>query len=72
MTEIFLLTEANWAEQRHILTDKIGIPLSVVKSSANIHNIKRVAEWLIIQLSKDHQHIKLKKQKKKKSSTSMS
>ena len=49
--------------KRHILTDKIGIPLSVVKSSANTHNIKRVADVVdntVIKRSSTH---KLKKQK---------
>ncbi len=30
--------------KRHILTDKNGIPLSVVISSANTHDIKRVTD----------------------------
>src|SRR5690349_305016 len=42
--------------KRHILTDKKGIPISVVISSANTHDIKRVTKmWLIMQSSKDHQ-----------------
>ena len=42
--------------KRHILTDKKGIPISVVISSANTHDIKLVTKmWLIMQSSKDHQ-----------------
>jgi len=44
MTEaIQLLTGANWA-QKGDLTDKNGIPISVVISSANRHDIKAVTD----------------------------
>jgi len=43
--------------KRHILTDKQGIPLSAVISSAIIHDIKAVTKMLlIIQLSKENPH----------------
>ena len=41
--------------KRHILTDKKGIPLSAVISSANTHDIKLVTKMLLIMwLSGDH------------------
>jgi IS5 family transposase len=41
--------------KRHILTDKKGIPLSAVISSAKTHDIKLVTKmWLIMWLSGDH------------------
>ncbi len=46
--------------KRHILTDKNGIPLSVVISSANTYDIKLVTDLLMMQSSKDYQ-VKLKK-----------
>jgi IS5 family transposase len=43
--------------KRHILTDKQGIPLSAVISSASTHDIKAVTKMLlIIQLSKENLH----------------
>ena len=40
--------------KRHILTDKKGIPLSVVITSASTHDIKAVTKMLLImQLSND-------------------
>ena len=43
--------------KRHILTDKQGIPLSAVISSAIIHDIKAVTKMLlIIQLSTENFH----------------
>src|SRR4051812_28391716 len=48
--------------KRHILTDKKGISLSAVISSASTHDINLVTKmWLIILLSEDdrHHHINL-------------
>src|SRR6476619_1728372 len=43
--------------KRHILTDKQGIPLSAIISSASTHDIKAVTKMLlIIQLSKENLH----------------
>src|SRR6478752_1152917 len=43
--------------KRHILTDKQGIPLSAVISSASTNDIKAVTKMLlIIQLSKENLH----------------
>ena len=40
--------------KRHVLTDKQGIPLSAVISSAKTHDIKLVTDmWLIMWLSGD-------------------
>jgi hypothetical protein len=47
--------------KRHILTDKKGIPLSVViSSSASTHDIKLVTSVVNNGVIKDHLHIKLK------------
>ena len=51
--------------KRHILTDKNGIPLSVVISSANTHDIKLATDLLMMQSSTDYQ-VKLKKNRKKR------
>ena len=49
--------------KRHILTDKNGIPISVVISSANTHDIKLVTDVVDnSSYQNDHHHIKLKKQ----------
>ncbi len=43
--------------KRHLLTDKNGIPLSTVITSASTHDIKAVTKMLlIIQLSKENPH----------------
>ena len=44
--------------KRHVLTDKNGIPLSVVISSANAHDIKIVTDVV----SNYHRYIKLKQE----------
>ncbi len=49
--------------KRHILTDKNGIPLSVVISSANAHDIKLVTDVVDSAVIK-MPHLKLKKQEK--------
>src|SRR3954466_11879096 len=41
-----LQIEANYATKRHILTDKKGIPVSTITTSANKHNIKVVTDVL--------------------------
>ena len=42
--------------KRHILTDKNGMPLSAVISSASTHDIKIVTDVWITRLSSDHHH----------------
>ena len=52
--------------KRHILTDKKGIPISVVISSAGTHDIKLVTDVVDNELSNDHHHhIKLKQEQEK-------
>ena len=48
MTEVnnALKIEANYATKRHILTDKKGIPVSTITTSANEHDIKVVTDVL--------------------------
>ena len=49
-----LQIEANWARQKDDLTDKKGIPLSVVITSVSTHDIKSVTKMLsIMQLSSE-------------------
>ena len=48
--------------KRHILTDKKGIPLSVVISSASTHDIKLVTDVVDNRVVKRPSSIKLKKQ----------
>ena len=59
--------------KRHILTDKKGIPLSAVISSASTHDIKLVTDVVDNAVIKttDRHHINLNR-KKKKTTTSMS
>ena len=59
--------------KRHILTDKNGIPIYVVISSANTHDIELVTYVVDNRVIKrPSKHIKLEqKRKKKKTSTSM-
>ena len=45
METILRIGEVNWAQtKRHILTEKKGIPLSIVISPASTHDIKLVTE----------------------------
>ena len=58
--------------KRHILTDKKGIPLSVVISSANIHDIKLVTDVVdntVIKRPSSYKKKKNRKRKKKKSAS---
>ncbi len=48
--------------KRHILTDKNGIPISVVISSASTHDIKIVTDVVDNRVIKRPSYIKLKKQ----------
>ena len=41
-----LQIEANYSTKRHILTDKKGIPVSTITTSANEHDIKVVTDVL--------------------------
>jgi len=45
--------EANWVRQKGDLTDKKGIPLSAVVTSANTHDIKSVTDVIDNLLSND-------------------
>ena len=44
---------SNLGTKRHILTDKVGIPLSAVITSTSTHDIKAVTNVIDKQLSKD-------------------
>ena len=58
--------------KRHILTDKKGIPLSVVISSANTHDIKLVTDVVdntVIKRPSSYKTKKNRKRKKKKSAS---
>ena len=59
--------------KRHILTDKKGIPLSVVISSASTHDIKLVTDVVdnVVIKRPSSNKTKTTKKKKKKTSTSM-
>ena len=60
--------------KRHILTDKKGIPISAVISSASTHDIKLITDVVDNAVVKRPSTHKTKKtgRKKKKTSTSMS
>ena len=57
--------------KRHILTDKKGIPLSAVISSASTHDIKLVTDVVDNTVIKrpDHHHLDPKQEEKKKTTT---
>jgi len=58
--------------KRHILTDKKGIPLSVVISSANTHDIKLVTDVVdntVIKRPSSYKTKKNRKRKKKKTAS---
>ena len=47
--------EASWAQKAHILTDKEGIPISIVISAANTRVIKLVTD--VVNNAVDKRHI---------------
>ena len=58
--------------KRHILTDKNGIPLSVVITSASTHDIKAVTDVMDYAVIKRPSFIILSKEKDKKKTLSAS
>ena len=55
--------------KRHVLTDKEGVPLSVVMSSASNHDVKLVQMWWIVQLPKDIFHPLKQRREEKETNT---